>query len=102
MERRSWRHTLLLGTLLCLPLTGRVASATETPTVSQQVQWATADTGVRLTLRFPQPDVEDIDGQRIYRIENEGLIGEAGSPDLPLVNRLVRIPDRSDVSLNIL
>ena len=102
MERRSWRHTLLLGTLLCLPLTGRVASATETPTVSQQVQWATADTGVRLTLRFPQPDAEDIDGQRIYRIENEGLIGEAGSPDLPLVNRLVRIPDRSDVSLNIL
>ncbi|MCB1048033.1 MAG: hypothetical protein KDC10_12610, partial [Calditrichaeota bacterium] len=99
MTHISWRQMMRLGALLCLPLAGYTS---QTGTVSQQADWAAAESGLQLSLQFPLPSVEDIDGQSIFRLEHEGLLGQAGAPDLPLVNRLVRIPDRAGVSLRVL
>ncbi|MCA9784730.1 MAG: hypothetical protein KC518_14195, partial [Candidatus Cloacimonetes bacterium] len=99
MTHISWRQMMRLGALLCLPLAGYTS---QTGTVSQQADWAAAESGLQLSLQFPLPSVEDIDGQSIFRLEHEGLLGQAGAPDLPLVNRLVRIPDRAGANLRVL
>jgi hypothetical protein len=70
--------------------------------VSQQAHWAGAEQGVTLELAFSPPQVEQVEGQVILRLPGEGLIGEPGAPDLPLVRRLVRMPARSGVQLEIL
>jgi hypothetical protein len=51
---------------------------------------------------FPNPQIESINGQNIYRLEGEGLIGEPGAPDLPLVNRFIRIPANTGVVVDII
>jgi hypothetical protein len=92
------RLTLLASAVLALHGSAQGAAV---DVVGQQAHWASADAGVRLELQFPVPRAEDVDGQVILRLENEGFISDPGAPDLPLVNRLVRIPDRSDVILSV-
>ncbi len=94
----SARLPLLAGAVLAFQALGFCAPLTA---VSQQATWASADAGVVLDLHFPAPEVEMLDGRVILRLPDDGLIGEPGAPDLPLVNRLVRIPDRSDVQLTV-
>ncbi|MCB9474328.1 MAG: T9SS type A sorting domain-containing protein [Candidatus Delongbacteria bacterium] len=100
---QSNRHCVpwfeLLAALLCLAAAG---NASQTPQVTTHAQWAEAGAGVRLSMEFPPPRSETLEDQQILRIEHEGLLYEVGAPDLPLVNRLVRIPDRAGVSLRIL
>ena len=45
----------------------------------------------RLTLSIPDAEVEDLIGQDILRIPGEGVMGEAGCPDLPLLIRPIRV-----------
>lgn len=95
------RFPLLAGAVLCLHVPAPAAPA-HSDGVIQQARWAEADGGLTLDLRFPLPEVEDLDGQLVLRLPGEGQIGEPGAPDLPLINRLVRIPDQSGVTLEVL
>jgi hypothetical protein len=95
------RLPLLAGAVLSL-YGQAIASEGSAFSVTQQARWSDGDRGLTLDLRFPEPQVEDLDGQLVLRLAGEGFISEPGAPDLPLVNRLVRIPDRSGVTLEVL
>ncbi len=58
--------------------------------------------GMTLEFSFPDCEVQLLDGGTIHRFAGEGLLGQPGAPDLPLVNRLVEIPARAGIRLEIL
>ena len=82
------------------------AAGTGSPQVEEavQVSFSTPEGNDLTTLElvFDPPVFEDLDGREIVRLPGEGLVGEAGRPDLPLVNRLVRIHDDAEMGLEIL
>ena len=57
--------------------------------------------GLHLEWTFPEPQLESVDGGVSVRLPGEGLMGMAGSPDLPVVNRHIRIPATSGVQLEV-
>ncbi len=55
---------------------------------------------------FPPIAVGDVDVNGLhyqtFEMEDSGWVGRAGAPDLPSVQRLIEIPDRSDVQLRFI
>ena len=90
---------MLRRLLPCLLL---AAAALATPIASTEVHPLPGDAGLSVVLEFPEPLLESVDGREIARLPEEGLMGRAGQPDLPLVNRMVRIPANSGVELEVL
>jgi len=57
--------------------------------------------GLHLELNFPAPVLSPVEGGVSVRLDGEGLMGVAGCPDLPVVNRHIRIPATSGVELEV-
>ncbi len=55
----------------------------------------------QIDLSFSVEEIERIDnnGAVAFRIENEGIDGNPGYPDLPAVTRFVRVPDRGVIEM---
>ncbi len=63
---------------------------------------STEPSATRIEMSFPLPGLELIDGQEVIRFSGEGMLGQAGAPDLPLVSRLVEIPATRDLRLEVI
>ena len=89
------RERKLQYTLLALLLgVCQLAASTDFEAASVESRWKAGDAGVVLTLEFPAPT----SGPDAWPDLASGM--ELAAP--PLLNRLVRIPDRSGVSVRIL
>jgi hypothetical protein len=86
---------------LCAALLVAVGTALASPSAGTQVHPLPGEEGLSLSLEFAEPVFEELDGRRIARLPDEGFLGRPGEPDLPLVVRLVRIPARSAVELEV-
>lgn len=60
-----------------------------------------SDTGTSLHMTFPAPSIEVMAEGEVLRLGDEGMLGVAGCPDLPLVNRLVEVPATRNINLNV-
>jgi len=90
----------MLRTLIpCLLAAG---AALASPFAGTEVHPLPGDTGLNVALDFPAPSFETIDDREIARLAGEGWLGRPGEPDLPLVNRLVRLPARSGLEVEVL
>ncbi len=103
------RHaTVALG--LCLVFAGLTRAETDIRLLDMDSGLAVRDQAgqsFRLQLDFEEPLLEEIavNGQvyTLFQMEGEqGMLGRSGHPDLPLVNRLLELPDRSGFQVEIL
>ena len=58
--------------------------------------------GISLELTFAEPVLSPVEGGVSIRLPGEGMMGMAGCPDLPIVNRHIRIPATKGVQVEIL
>lgn len=91
---------MLRNLLTCLLV---ACAAVASPIASTEVHPLPGEAGLSIALDFGAPSLEAFeDGSEVARMADEGWLGRPGEPDLPLVNRLVRIPARSGMELEVI
>ena len=100
MSNRSHRWALAVALAVCLPL----ASAWSAPANLSSVD--RGDGRILLSVDLPEVNIVEtwIDGrlQHEFQIDGAGWIGQPGAPDLPVVQRLVQLPDVGGLRLTML
>ncbi|MCB9472999.1 MAG: T9SS type A sorting domain-containing protein [Candidatus Delongbacteria bacterium] len=91
----------------CFLLAGAVSLCAARTALDLQVRSEGSGVGdpLHLSIQFAPADLETIpvNGQvyTLITMEDAGLIGEPGRPDLPAIHRLLELPDHSDVQVRV-